>query len=42
MRIALAETVYEIWHHRNEICFGHTVNNRDIEGKIFNGIVYRG
>ncbi|XP_058767868.1 uncharacterized protein LOC131641583 [Vicia villosa] len=42
IRLALAETVYEVWQYRNERCFGHSVNNSDVEGKIINGIVYRG
>ncbi|XP_058746135.1 uncharacterized protein LOC131619009 [Vicia villosa] len=42
IRLALAETVYEVWQYQNERCFGHSVNNSDVEGKIINGIVYRG
>lgn len=40
--MALADTVYEVWHHLNEICFGYIVNDREIDRKIINDIVYRG
>ncbi|XP_058726236.1 uncharacterized protein LOC131597562 [Vicia villosa] len=40
LKIATAETVYEIWHNRNDIFFGHnTVDN--IEDRIKNNIVIR-
>jgi hypothetical protein len=42
MRLALAETVYAVWHLRNDICYGNNVNNSDIEENIINMIVYRG
>ncbi|XP_058747226.1 uncharacterized protein LOC131620243 [Vicia villosa] len=40
--MALAETVYAVWRFRNDKCFGHIVQSKDIEGDIINGIVYRG
>ncbi|XP_058775295.1 uncharacterized protein LOC131649554 [Vicia villosa] len=41
MKLAIAETVYKIWHYRNEVSFGQSVNNTNIEDRIINTIIYR-
>ncbi|XP_058725538.1 uncharacterized protein LOC131596817 [Vicia villosa] len=42
MKMAIAETIYCIWQHQNNICFDNSVDNKNIERKIIDYIVYRG
>lgn len=42
MKIAISETIYEIWQFRNDICFDRNIDNTNIVSKIIDNIVYRG
>ncbi|XP_058733950.1 uncharacterized protein LOC131605632 [Vicia villosa] len=42
VKLALTETVYGVWHHRNRISFGHASNMNHIIDDILEKIVYRG
>lgn len=41
MKMAVAEVVYSTWHYRNNLSFGQIVDNKNIERKIIENIVYR-
>jgi hypothetical protein len=42
LKLAFTESVYHIWRYRNDISFGNAVQNKHIEGKIIDTIVYKG
>lgn len=41
LKMATAETVYNVWHYRNSMCFGTVVDKQVIERNIIDNIVYR-
>ncbi|CAK8530494.1 unnamed protein product [Lathyrus sativus] len=42
VRLALTETLHEIWLYRNEACFNHRTDNRNCLDRIIYNIMYRG
>ncbi|KAG5071226.1 hypothetical protein JHK86_006437 [Glycine max] len=42
VRLALTETVHELWLFRNDSCFNQRDDNRNCIERIINNIVYRG
>ncbi|XP_058742641.1 uncharacterized protein LOC131615169 [Vicia villosa] len=42
LKLAITETIYELWSYRNDKSFGNSVNNKSIRKKIIDTIVYRG
>lgn len=42
VKLAIAETVYGIWHYRNCVTFGIVIDGSEIGTKIIDKIVYRG
>lgn len=42
LKFVAAETIYEVWKHRNEKISRHNINNMKIEEKSIGFIMYRG
>ncbi|CAK8542095.1 unnamed protein product [Lathyrus sativus] len=42
VRLALTETLHELWSFRNDTCFNQKNDNRNCTDRIINNIVYRG
>ncbi|CAK8532362.1 unnamed protein product [Lathyrus sativus] len=42
VRLALTETLHELWRFKNDTCFNQRNDNRNCTDRIINNIVYRG